>query len=351
MADFDDREFERWCREVMPELATFLAACNHKTRARAGKKLGKEGQNVGRSISKLEALLKDALNGGPLISPHEPRQVIPTDAGMELLRYCEEAAASRARLLETLKRLQHSSEVRAATTHYAWLAYGDSLVNAYKKRRPDGTVNFGGKFYSQDRVWDEIEHEVLEGRADIGVYSFPPSRKKQIPAELSIMNWIQEEFVLVLPRELTKKVKTDEISVYDLSLMLPMLPKVVHYSRPLGFDRTDSIEEYLRKSRVLDRFDGDWLLGVNSISEIKETLKQKGGISFLPWPAVEQEHNKGILRAYRLTSPMRPRVIKIISRLHNSKAAVQDFLDAARTLSGQSRFPGKAKVPAAFPTV
>jgi DNA-binding transcriptional LysR family regulator len=332
MAEFDDRQFEHWCREVTPELATFYAACKYKTRAMAGKKLGKDGQNVGRSITRLDGLLNDLLSGASLVSSEEPRKVIPTDAGKALLRYCEESSAAHLRLVDNLTQLQRSSEIRAATTHYAWLAYGDGLVRAYKQRRPDGVVNFGGKFYGQDRVWDEIEREVLEGRADIGVYSFPPSRQRLFPKDLSLLNWIEEEIVLVLPRELAKKVKGSNISIYELSLLLPALPPVVHYSRSLGFDRTDTIEDYLRSHRVLKRFEGDWLLGVNSIAEIKDTLKQKGGISFLPWPTVAEDHKKGTLTAYRLNAPMRARVIKIISRLHNSRGAVQDFIAAATTL-------------------
>jgi hypothetical protein len=134
-------------------------------------------------------------------------------------------------------------------------------------------------------------------------------------------------------------VKSDNISVYELSLLLPALPPVVHYSRSLGFDRTDTIEDYLRTQRVLKRFEGDWLLGVNSIAEIRDTLKQKGGISFLPWPTVEEDHKKGTLTAYRLSVPMRARVIKIISRLHNSRGAVQDFIAAATTLRDPKNLP------------
>jgi DNA-binding transcriptional LysR family regulator len=90
----------------------------------------------------------------------------------------------------------------------------------------------------------------------------------------------------------------------------------------------------------MPRFDGEWLLGVNTIAEIKETLIRKGGMSFLPWPAVEQEHKKGTLTAFRLYPPMRPRTIKIISRLHNARPAVRDFCEAAESLSGIKEFPG-----------
>jgi DNA-binding transcriptional LysR family regulator len=335
MQDFDVRAFDRWCRDVGPVLADFRAACIHRNRRKAGKELGKEGCNVGKAVTKLEELLKEDLGGGSLIDRGEPRKVYPTEAGEAVLQYCEELYALRSRLLDRLKYLQHGSEIRVATTNYAWIAYGNALEAAYRKRRPDGVVNFGDQFYSQDRVWEEIERDVLEGRADIGVYSFPPSRANQVSPDLAVLNWVEEEFVLVLSGPAANNVKAETISLRDL----PSLPRVVHYSRSLGFDRTDTIEDYLRREDVLKRYPGDWLLGVNTISEIQNTLLHKDGISFLPWPAVECEHRKGTLRAYRLNHPMRPRTIRIICRLHTSRRAVADFVQAAATLEVKRSFP------------
>src|SRR5277367_93348 len=339
MADLDLRDLDRWCREVMPELATFYAACEYRTRKRAGQKLGKEGQSVGRSISRLEVLLKDSLGGGSLVSPEKPREVKATDAGRALLEYWKDIVSLRLGLLEKLSTLQRGSEIRAATTNYAWLAYGDALEHAYKKRRTDGVVSPGNKFYGRDRVWEDVEKQVLEGNADIGIYSFPPSRQKEFPKDLGCLNWMEEEIVLVLSPDLARKAKKEKVSVYELSLRLPSMPRIVHYARELGFDRTDAIEDYLRRQNVLRRYEEDWLLGVNSIAEIKDTLIKKGGISFLPWPTVEEEHQKKTLHAYPLNSYMRPRVIKIIYRLHGLRSAVQDFCDAAETLRGIRNFP------------
>jgi DNA-binding transcriptional LysR family regulator len=151
-SDNDVRALERWCRYVLPEIATFQAACTYRIRRKAGDKLGKRGQNVGKSIARLETGLKDYLSGGSLIDHNEPRLVSPTEAGDALLACCREISESRARLLETLALLQRGSEVRLAMTHYAWLAYGAALEAAYEKRRSGGTVNFGNKFYGQDRV-------------------------------------------------------------------------------------------------------------------------------------------------------------------------------------------------------
>jgi DNA-binding transcriptional LysR family regulator len=331
--------FERWCRDVSPELATFYAACFYKTRKMAGNKLDKEGQSVGRSITRLETLLKEALGGGFLVDPEEQRSVEVTDAGDALLAYCREMESARASLMKKLKDMQSGSRLNVAITHYAWITYMAPLEEAYRLCRQDGALDVGNKVYGQDRVWEEIEQEVLEGRADIGVYSFPPSRTKELPADLSLMDWMEEEFVFVVPRDLARKIGRDRVSVHEVSEILPFLPRVVHYDRSLGFDRTDLIKDYLRRQRVLDRFEGDWLLGVNTIAQIKETLIRKGGISFLPWPTVQQEHKEGVLKAYRLNAPMRNRSLKIISRLHNCRGAVTDFCRAADSIREVKRFP------------
>ena len=335
MKEFDAKKFEDWCREVLPELATFQAACVFGNRRIAGTTVGKQGPNVGKSISRLESLFQKQLNGGSLIDRAEPRRVVPTEAGEELLRYCDQVDSLRVQFLETLEQLQYGSEIRAAMTHYAWLAYGSDLENAYKERRPDGKINSGNTYYGQDKVWRDIELEVVEGRADIGIYSFPASRKQEVSPDLAVRNWIEEEIVLVLPPNTPGLRDTNTISLQDLD----ELPPIVHYSRSLGFDRTRTIEEYLKRQKVFRRYKGDWLVGVNTIAEIRDTLLKKGGMSFLPWPTVEQDYQRGALRVFRLDPPMRPRIIRIICRLHTSRRAIADFMKAAATLEGQRNFP------------
>lgn len=95
MKDFDPKIFEDWCREVIPELATFQAACVYGNRRIAGTAIGKQGPNVGKSITRLEALFHKQLNGGSLIDRAEPRKVVPTEAGEELQRYCDQVDALR----------------------------------------------------------------------------------------------------------------------------------------------------------------------------------------------------------------------------------------------------------------
>ena len=46
MREFDADKFEDWCREVLPELATFQAACVFGNRRKAGTTVGKQGPSV-----------------------------------------------------------------------------------------------------------------------------------------------------------------------------------------------------------------------------------------------------------------------------------------------------------------
>jgi len=332
---FDVRRFDWFCREIMPEVATFLTVANLGNRSQAAIKLGKTGPTIGKSLTRLEEALRGELNGGFLIDHDEPRKVEPTDAGNLLKEFCRKLEAESDLFLDRLEALQRGSEIRLATTNYAWLDYGATLRAAYQQRRPDGTINFGDKLYSQDKVWDEIEKEVSEGRADIGIYSYPPTRSKKVPSELSTLDWIEEEIVLVVAGRRRN-------TAQDFARLMASLPdygRVVHYDRSLHFDRTDTIEKYLKEYNVYKKYPrGQWLLGVSNILEIKAHLAKAGGVSFLPWPTVEKEYQSGMFQVYRLKPRMRPRLLKIICRKHNSRPSVVDFIRAAGTLKGPRNF-------------
>jgi DNA-binding transcriptional LysR family regulator len=340
MPDFDSRAYKRFCEDVLSKLATFQTACESETRSEAGKVLGIRGQAVGKAIKALESSLKEPLNGGHLVDHSGPLTVVTTQAGDMLHVFAEQIRAISLQFHSKLTAAQHSGDVRLAMTRSAWLAYGKELQAAYKAIRLEGAVNFGNEFYSRDRVWNDIEEAILSGDADFGVYSFPPSRltrrgkKDRVPEEIAMHALTEEEIVLVFPGDSPNRPKGKQVSLKKLSAM----QSVVHYRRSLGFDRTSTIEAYLGQQGVLGRYDGDWLLGVDSISEIKDTLVRYGGMSFLPWPDVEREHHAQTLQAYRLNPPMRPRTIWLAYRLQTSRPAVKDFLKAANTIPKRREF-------------
>ena len=325
---------------MLSKLATFQTACDTETRSEAGRVLGVGGQAVGKAIKAIEASLKEPLNGESLVDHTGPLTVVTTQAGDMLLKFAEQVRALSLQFHSELTAAQHSADVRLAMTRSAWLAYGKELQAAYKLIRPEGALNFGNEFYSRDRVWNDIEAAVLNGEADFGVYSFPPSRltrrgkKDRVPDGIAMHALTEEEMVLVFPGDNPNRPKGKQVSLKKLSTVQP----VVHYRRSLGFDRTSTIEAYLGQEGVLSRYGGDWLLGVDSISEIKDTLIRYGGISFLPWPDVEREHRTHALQAYRLNPPMRPRTIWLAYRLQTSRPAVKDFLKAANTIPKRREF-------------
>jgi DNA-binding transcriptional LysR family regulator len=340
MTDLDSRAFKRFCEEVLPKLATFQTACDCETRRNAGKVLGIGGPAVGKAIAALEEALKGPLNNEALIDHSGPQHVIPTEAGDLLKSFVEDIRSRSVGFLSKLEAMQHGSNVKLAMTRSAWLAYAAELEAAYRKVRPEGTVDCGNEFYSRDRVWNDIEASLLAGHVDVGVYSFPPSRRKKhvtggIPKGIALRPLVEEEIVLVLPGKRRDLPKGKQLSLRQL----PSVERVVHYRRSLEFDRTTTIEAYLGEHGLLGRYADDWLLGVDTISEIKDTLiRLEEGMSFLPWPDVEHEHRGGTLRAYRLDPPMRPRTIWLAYRPRTSKPAVKDFLKATESLPKKREF-------------
>jgi DNA-binding transcriptional LysR family regulator len=336
MHPLDQRRFDRFCREVLPEIATFSVLSDLRNRSQAGKVLGKTGPAVSKSVARLEGALGQELAGGFLIDHEEPQRAEPTDAGELLRKFCETLETESARFLDRLNALQRSSEIRLAITHYAYLSYGSKLDAAYRQRQPDGTLNIGDRLYSQDKVWDEIESQVLQGSADVGIYSYPPTRTHEVSSELSSLDWITEETVLVVPASRLGA----SVSFATAIRNLPDYGPVVHYDASLRFDRTKTIADFLKNHRLIDQYPGGrWLLGVNNILEIKEHLKRKGGVSFLPWPTVQDEYKDGIFRVFRLKPQMRPRLLKVITRKHNSRPAVTDFMKACAAMKRPQRFP------------
>lgn len=336
MRDFDVRLFRQFGGDVLRELPTVLAMEGSRYRSEAASLLGIDATAVGKCIRRLERSLGPELAGGSLIDHTELHALELTDAGKLLLAFANKVRDASALFLDELEALQRGAQIRLTMTRSAWLAYENELQAAYRKVRPEGVVNAGNEFYSRDRVWEDIERNVLESRADVGVYSFPPSRikKKQIPKALAIQKWIEEEMVLVFPGNYKQLPKGHTVSLPGLAFTEPIL----HYRRSLLFERTTTIETYLKGQKVLKRYRGDWLLGVDTIAEVKDTLVKKGGISFLPWPDVADEHRRGTLRAYRLAIPMRPRLVWLAYRLHTSRPAVSDFVKAAAKLQGKREF-------------
>jgi DNA-binding transcriptional LysR family regulator len=332
--ELDIRRNEKFFREIMPELATFHAAYLYETRSEAAGMLGKDATNVSRSIIKLETLL-----GCRLVDPKEKKSVKLTDAGVKLLKFAEGVMRLKDGFYLELTDLNDGSDITVATTNYAWLTYAEELEGSYRNINREGSLNPGKGFWQQDRVWEELEESVLKGQADVGIYSYPPSRKKEFPKDLTQIDWIEEEYVFVVPAKIAAEVKRDRLSISDLAGVMADLPRVVHYRREHKFDRTALIEQYLKQQRVLSRYPDDWLFGANTIDEIKHTLIERGGISFLPWPTVAKEHKLNTLKAFPIRPALRPRVMKIIHRAHGCRKAVDDFIRAAKRVSYSRKFP------------
>ena len=336
MAEFDAREFRNFSKHILHKLAVFETACSSGSRIEAGQKLGIDGSQVGKIILELERDLKDVLNGATLIDHSGPLAVVPTNAGRRLWQFAQSIRSASATFVNDLEAMQRSKDIRLAVTHSALLAYAHDLEREYKLVCPEGTLNWGDEFPSRDKVWDDIETRLLEGKADAGIYTYPPSRdkKKLVPAGIAVHPWIEEEMVLVISKKSDVLPKERVVSLQNL----PKLERIVHYRRALEFERTTTIEAYLKQQKVLKRYAGDWLSGEDSITAIKDALIRRGGMSFLPWPDVQHEYEQKTLRVYKLDPPMRPRTVRIAFMLNASLPALAKFRMATARLKGQRTF-------------
>jgi DNA-binding transcriptional LysR family regulator len=338
MAEFDDRAFKDFSKNILSKIAIFETACSSGSRIEAGLILGIDGSRIGKVILELEEDLKEYLHGGKLINHDGQIAVKSTDAGKRLCEFARKLRTDSIAFVNDLDALQSRADIRLVMTRSSWLSYSEELKEAYTSLSPGGSLHFGDEFYTRDRVWDDIELGVLQGQADAGIYTYPPSRdrRNQVPTELAVHRWIEEEIVLVFPVGSPHCPTGSVVSLRNL----PHLEPIFHYRRALKFDRTTTIEAYLRQENVLRRYGkADWLLGLDTISDIKETLiRLKQGMSFLPWPDVKHEYESGTLLAYRLDPPIRPRWVKVAYRRDAARPALANFREAVDRLKGKRDF-------------
>lgn len=162
----------------------------------------------------------------PLVDPKEKKSVKLTDAGVKLLEFTKGVMRLKDGFYLELTKLNDGFDITVATTNYAWLTYAEELEGSYRKINDKGSLNPGKGFWQQDRVWEELEDAVLNGQADVGIYSYPPSRRKEFPKDLTQIDWVAEEYVFVVPAKIAATVKRDRLSISDLAGVMTDLPRV-----------------------------------------------------------------------------------------------------------------------------
>lgn len=320
---FSQQDADYFCRHVLPELEVFRRATTSTRFASAGETLGKTRQGVSLATRRVEKALREWFEEVPLLN-RSRRPMTLTEAGETLLSFAQDALRQSEEFMERMRRLQVSGEVRLATIYAPWLTYGAEVVAAYRERVKDGSINLSlviGPSYMRT-----IEAAVREGRADIGITSYPP----KITPPLCITHLPPQEYQLVFSSSYSRLAKLETLKrrgKLKLERVISDNPdlKIVILKRAFDVPATNQIIAYL--NRAESDLGPEQKIQVDNLSQTKDMLQNMPGtMAILQRVAIRNEVAKGLFKAYSLDPPLKPWTWGIIFREHSSRPAVREFL-------------------------
>jgi len=174
------------------------------------------------------------------------------------------------------------------------------LIAEFKKAYPSV------KIILDQGTSSEMIKSILEGTNELAVTRYRPDEKR-----IKIKLFGSEEVVLIAASD-SKNLKTEEISVTQLSTIPLIVPQKGSATRDVTF-------EYLRRFKVNPIV----VLESASVDLIKQLVRQDNGVSFLGRSAVHDDLKKGSLRPVRILegSPIIEFGIGYIKRKSLSPAA------------------------------
>jgi len=184
------------------------------------------------------------------------------------------------------------------------------LQEEFTKRYPRATMQVD--YMHPDKVYTAVE----EGRADIGLVSYPRATR-----ELEARPWKKEEMVLAVapvhPLAARKKVRPEDFKGVDF----------VTFDEHLPIRR--DIDHYLREQHV----EVNRKMTFDNIASIKEAIGLGTCVGILPSPMMHAEVSAGLLRAVPLKKPL-VRPMGILLRKRGALApAAEKFLELLRGVS------------------
>jgi DNA-binding transcriptional LysR family regulator len=184
-------ESHRLCQSLLSQLEVFHQAVIEGTRPDAGLKIPLTGARVGQVLDDLDIVLSQHLNHGSLINRDKKIPIELSEAGEVVHDFAKEILDRMHDMVGQLHRSQHETELKVATINIVLLKYGDELRARFKQALPESVLTI--RTFGQDGYPEKILAEVREGRADIGITSYPPD----VPAPFTVQPLRDTEVGLV----------------------------------------------------------------------------------------------------------------------------------------------------------
>ncbi|HMU74604.1 MAG TPA: LysR family transcriptional regulator [Elusimicrobiota bacterium] len=201
-----------------------------------------------------------------------------------------------------------NAEVRVAAIYSVGLRHMREFVEKFSRQNPAVKVHL--EYAHPDRVVDAVS----EGRADVGIVSFPPTRR-----DLDVIPWRREEIVVACAPDhpFARRTEVDPARLTG--------EPFVAFDKDLTVRR--EMDRFLKKTGVAVEV----ALEFDNIEAIKQAVEIGAGVSLLPAPTVEREVRAGALAAIPLKGKPFYRPLGILQRRGNApRPDVAGFVRALR---------------------
>ncbi|MDF2879853.1 MAG: putative Transcriptional regulator [Clostridiaceae bacterium] len=225
------------------------------------------------ALSKQIQKLEDSL--GVKLMERSNKGIELTEAGKIALKYSENILKNYVRLGEVLQSYILNDNVVKIDACWSMAAYiMPAIIYEMKKKFTDYS------FQITSNNCEKIEDNILQDVSDVGVVYRLPENKSIVHHKLSC-----DKFALVSGGDINipENIKLNDIFNYPM-IMLSGNPGIIHAVNA--------------KLREIDRNykDLNVVFTVDSVESIKYSLKKGQGIAILPYMAVKEEIENGILR-------------------------------------------------------
>jgi DNA-binding transcriptional LysR family regulator len=212
-----------------------------------------------------------------------------------------------------------SAVVRVAAIYSVGLGPMNGCIQRFMAAHPGTRVQI--EYLHPDRVYERV----LEETADLGIVSYPQSRR-----DLAVIAWREEPMVLTTPPS------------HRLARLRAVAPQELRGETFVGFDRglviRRQVDRFLKRHGVTVSVAVEF----DNVEAIKRAVEVGSGVSILPQPTLEREVTMGALRAVPFTGPRLVRPLGLIHRRGKRfNLAVERFVQLLRREEGLARRGGR----------
>lgn len=258
------------------------------------------------AASQIVHMLEDRLNSQLIDRSTRPLRLTPV--GQVYYEGCKRLLQEYYDLEDSIRcgRPQHVATVEVAAIYSVSMSDLGQLQNRFRVLYPHALVHVD--YVHPDQVYEKV----LEGKADLGLLSFP--RKLR---ELVVKPWHEEPMVLACPPEhplaASRTVKPAQLQGQ----------KFIAFHHDLAIRR--HIDRFLRKHGVKVEIECEF----DTIENIKHAIIDgQTGIALLPEPTLRNEIRAGTLASCPLEGATLARPLGVIYRRHHELSnSTQKFLD------------------------